>query len=110
VADSKDSGPADGPIAEFCADLDELRKRSGRDVRTLAGELGISRPQLYAILDGKRKTPPDWEKFVRPLVVACTDGDSRAVADAVAEWRRRYAVLVIVHEELNRRQPLTRAR
>jgi hypothetical protein len=107
VADSKDSGPADGPIAEFCADLDELRKRSGRDVRTLAGELGISRPQLYAILDGKRKTPPDWEKFVRPLVVACTDGDSRAVADAVAEWRRRYAVLVIVHEELNRRQRRT---
>jgi hypothetical protein len=95
------SDSTDGPIAKFCADLDELRKRSGRDIRTLALELKISRPQLYAILDGKRKTPPDWD-FVRRLVIACGGKDS-----AVDEWRRRHAVLVMVYEELNRRQRQT---
>ncbi len=97
------SGSAVGPVAEFCAALDELRKSSGRDIRTLAPKLNISRQQLYAILDGKRKTPPDWEKFVRPLVEACTGKDS----PAVAEWRRRHEVLVLVYEELNRRQRQT---
>jgi hypothetical protein len=99
------NGPdsAVGPVAEFCAALDELRKSSGQDIRTLAPKLNISRPQLYAILDGKRKTPPDWARFVRPLVEACTGGDSRAVD----EWRRRHAVLVLVYEELNRRQRQT---
>lgn len=97
------SGPAVGPVAEFCAALNQLRISSKRDSRTLARELNISRSQLYAILNGERKTPPDWEGFVGPLVRACTGGDARAVA----EWRQRHAVLVLVYEELNRRQRQT---
>ena len=93
------SGHAVGAVAEFCVALNQLRLSSGRDSRTLARELNISRSQLYAILNGKIKTPPDWEGFVRPLVEACTGGDTRAVA----EWRRRHAVLG-VYEELNRRE------
>lgn len=93
-------GFAVGPVAEFCADLKQLRINSGRDLPTLAQRLHISRAQLYAILNGERKTPPDWEKFVRPLVTACTGGDR----DAVAEWRHRHRILVEVYEELNRLQ------
>jgi NACHT domain len=89
-----------GPVAEFCAELKQLRISSGRDLPTLARQLHISRAQLYAILNGERKTPPDWDKLVRPLVEACTGHNP----DAVAEWRYRHAVLVRLHEELNRRQ------
>lgn len=87
-----------GPVAEFCAGLKRLRQASGCDPVALARRLSISRTQLYAILNGEIKRPPDWARFVAPLVEACTSGDARAVA----EWRRRHGVLVGVWEELSR--------
>jgi hypothetical protein len=86
-------------VAEFCADLRQLCRASGRDLKGLAAELKISRSQLGAILNGQLRRPPDWAGLVRPLVEACTDGDARAVAG----WRQRHAVLVGVWEELSRR-------
>ena len=65
----------------------------------LARQLNLSRTQVYAILNGDIKRPPDWARFVRPLVGACTGGDAKALA----EWRRHHAVLVDVCEELRRR-------
>jgi tetratricopeptide (TPR) repeat protein len=82
--------------------LSELRQRSGRGVDTLARELMISRAQLYAILKGKIRKPPDWTKVVEPLVRNC-GGDKQVIAD----WRQRHAVLIRVHDELNRRDRLS---
>jgi NACHT domain len=103
MAAPKGPGSAVGPVAEFCADLNQLRISSGRDYRTLARELNMGKSQLYTILTGKRKTPPDWQGFVRPLVKVCTNGDTRAET----AWRRRHEILVGVYEELNRRQKQT---
>ena len=92
------AGPGSGPVAEFCAGLRQLRQASGYDPVALGRQLRISRTQLYAILNGEVKRPPDWSSFVGPLVEACTGGDARQVA----EWRRRHAVLVGVFDELSR--------
>jgi tetratricopeptide (TPR) repeat protein len=98
---------ADGvrPVSEFCAQLDELRIASGAAVPMLAKHLGLSRAQLYAILAGRVKRPPDWDRVVRPLVHACSRGDP----GVVAAWRRRHAVLNGVWEELRRRDQLPAA-
>jgi hypothetical protein len=93
-------GSAAGPVREFCAALNQLRISSGRDLLSLARELKVSRAQMYDILSGRVKRPPDWDRFVRPLVEACTGKN----ASEVAEWRRRHAVLVGAYEELNRQQ------
>ena len=90
------------PVAVFCLALKQLRQASGYEPRTLARQLNISRAQLYAILNGEIKRPPDWAGFVGPLVEACTGGDTRAVS----AWRQRHAVLVQVCEELNRQRRL----
>ena len=66
----------------------------------LARRLNLSRTQLYAVLAGRVKVPPDWDRVVRPLIEACTDND----ATAVAAWRRRHAILTGVWEELRNRQ------
>ena len=92
-----------GPVAKFYADLEELRKSSGRKVPALAPKLDLSAKQLYAILAGSRKTPPDWEKFVRPLVQECTNGDAKQLA----AWERRYERVVDLYEELKRQQRKT---
>jgi tetratricopeptide (TPR) repeat protein len=86
-----------GPVADFCADLRRRWRSSGRDLPGVARELRISRTQLYAILNGEIKRPPDWDGLVRPLIEAC--GGS-AELDG---WRQRYEVLIRVHEELSRR-------
>jgi tetratricopeptide (TPR) repeat protein len=91
--------PGGGPLSEFCAALDRLRIASGAQVPLLARQLGLSRAQLYAILAGKIKRPPDWDRVVRPLVEACAGGEP----DALAVWRRRHAILTEVWEELRRR-------
>jgi hypothetical protein len=88
-----------GPVSEFCAKLDALRIGAGADVPVLARRLSLSRAQLYAILGGRIRRPPDWDRVVRPLVDACTGGD----AGALAAWRQRHAVLTGVWEELRRR-------
>jgi tetratricopeptide (TPR) repeat protein/DNA-binding XRE family transcriptional regulator len=93
---------AAGPVAEFCAGLKRLRRGSGYDLPTLARRLNISRTQLYAILNGEIKRPPDWAKTVEPLVELCANGDNRVVTT----WRRRHAVLVEVCEELSRQERL----
>ncbi len=89
----------DGPIADFCAGLRRLRAESGADVTLLARQLKLSRTQLYALLAGQLKRPPDWDTVVRPLVRACAGND----ATAVAHWQRRHAVMTGVWEELRRR-------
>jgi tetratricopeptide (TPR) repeat protein len=93
----KDQAAA-GPVGEFCARLDELRSAAGVKVPVLARRLSLSRAQLYAILGGRIRRPPDWDRLVRPLVDTCTAGDP----GALATWRQRHAVLTGVWEELRR--------
>jgi tetratricopeptide (TPR) repeat protein len=92
-------GPERGPVFEFCLGLRQLRIESDTDVTVLAKRLNLSRTQLYAVLAGRVKVPPDWDRVVRPLVEACTENDSTAVA----AWRRRHAILTGVWEELRHR-------
>ena len=94
-----------GPVAEFCGTLRDLQRGSGLSRTALARELNYGRSQLYEILDGRIKRPPEWDKLVEPLVRACLvgAGDRAGVERAVAEWRTRHEVLVRVCEELNRR-------
>ena len=87
-----------GPVAEFCAGLRQLQQRSGLERKVVARRVGYSRSQLYEILDGRIRRPPEWDRLVEPLVRVCTGDDERAVA----LWRRRHDVLVAVHSELNR--------
>lgn len=99
VGDSRDAGP----VAVFCAGLRRRWQASGRDLPSVARDVRISRTQLYAILNGEIKRPPDFDALVRPLIQACggTDAD-------VADWRRRHEILVGVHAE-TRRRPAPRA-
>ncbi|MFI7544433.1 ATP-binding protein [Actinoplanes sp. NPDC049599] len=91
------------PVAAFCAELRRRWQASGRDLQSVARDVRISRTQLYAILNGEIKRPPDFDALVRPLVRACGGTDAE-----VADWRRRHEILVGVHAE-TRRQPVTRA-
>ena len=88
----------EGPVAEFCAGLRRLLRVSGLDLAVLARRVGYSRSQLYEILEGRIRRPPEWDRLVEPLVRACTGDDQRAVV----AWRRRHDVLVAVHSELTR--------
>ena len=88
----------EGPVAEFCAGLRRLLQVSGLDRAVLARRVGYSRSQLYEILEGRIRRPPEWDRLVEPLVRACTGDDQRKVA----EWRRRHDVLVAVYSELTR--------
>ena len=88
----------EGPVAEFCAGLRRMQQGSDLDRAMLARRLRFSRSQLYEILDGRIRRPPEWDRLVEPLVRACTGDDERAVA----EWRRRHDVLVAVYSELTR--------
>jgi tetratricopeptide (TPR) repeat protein len=87
-----------GPVAEFCAGLTRLVQSCGVDRTVLARRVGYSRSQLYEILDGRIRRPPEWDRLVEPLVRACTGNDERAVG----VWRHRHYVLVAVHRELKR--------
>jgi tetratricopeptide (TPR) repeat protein len=97
------TGQDRGPVFEFCSGLRQLRIESRADVTVLAKRLNLSRTQLYAVLAGRVKVPPDWDRVVRPLVEACTENDSTAVA----AWRRRHAILIGVWEELRNRERQT---
>jgi len=87
---------SEGPVARFCAALRQLQQRSGLDRAALARRLNYSRSQLYEILDGGIRRPPEWDRLVEPLVRACTGNDEHAVRD----WRQRHSVLVEVYQEL----------
>ena len=88
----------EGPVAEFCAGLRQLQQRSGLDRAVVARRVGYSRSQLYEILDGRIRRPPEWDRLVEPLVRTCTRDDTHAIA----AWRRRHDVLVAVYSELTR--------
>ena len=88
----------EGPVAEFCAGLRRLQQGSSLDRTVVARRVGYSRSQLYEILDGRIRRPPEWDRLVEPLVRVCTGDDQREVA----EWRRRHDVLVAVYSELTR--------
>ena len=98
-----------GPVADFCAALRELQRSSGLTRPTLARQLHYGRSQLYEILDGRIRRPPEWARLGEPLVRACLAGDlDRDARDrVVADWRRRHDVLVRVHDELSRRSVRT---
>lgn len=91
----------DGPVAEFCAALRELQRSSGLSRSALARQLHYGRSQLYEILDGRIRRPPEWDRLVEPLVRACVP-DHVDPQREVAEWRRRHDVLVRVYDELGR--------
>lgn len=93
-----------GPVADFCAALRQLQVTSGLSRSVLARRLNYGRSQLYDILDGRIKRPPEWDRFVEPYVRACMAGHGD-VERAVADWRTRHEVLVRVHEELGRHGP-----
>ena len=65
---------ANGPVAEFCAALRELQSSSGISRPALARQLHYGRSQLYEILDGRIRRPPEWDRLVEPLVRACLAG------------------------------------
>ena len=88
-----------GPVADFCSGLRRLQQGRGLDRSVLARRLGYSRSQLYAILDGRIRRPPEWDRLVEPLVRACTGNDERAVA----LWRQRHEVLLEVYNALRNR-------
>ncbi|MGH3931318.1 MAG: tetratricopeptide repeat protein, partial [Pseudonocardiaceae bacterium] len=88
----------EGSIADFCTGLKRLQQRSDLSPAALARRVGYSRAQLYAILGGQIIKPPEWDKFVEPLVRACTDNDQRAVRS----WRLRHEVLMGVWNESRR--------
>lgn len=93
-----------GPVADFCAGLGDLQRSSGLSRTALARELNYGRSQLYEILDGRIKRPPEWDRLVEPLIRACAAraGDRAAAERTVAEWKHRHAVLVQVCEQLGR--------
>ena len=66
----------EGPVAEFCAGLRRMQQGAGLDRAMLARRLRFSRSQLYEILDGRIRRPPEWDRLVEPLVRVCT-GDTR---------------------------------
>ena len=91
-----------GPVADFCTALRDLQVASGISRSALAREINYGRSQLYDILDGRIRRPPEWDRLVEPLVRACLRGRPD-LEPMVAEWRTRYEVLLRVHDELTRR-------
>ncbi|WP_084557472.1 tetratricopeptide repeat protein [Hamadaea tsunoensis] len=98
-------GASSTPVSQFCAELRIRWQASGKDLHSIAQAVSISRTQLYAILNGEIKRPPDFERLVRPFVLACG-----AAGAELAEWRHRHAVVVGVYEGLKDRAALRPAR
>src|SRR5579872_1919137 len=96
-------GDDSGPVAKFCADLkqlvdDWLAKDTTRTQGSLARGLDISEGHLSDVLNGHVSRPPNWDKVVSKLIMACTPGDKLTVG----AWRWRHSVLEGVYEELRR--------
>jgi thiaminase/transcriptional activator TenA len=91
-----------GPVADFCAALRDLQVSSGISRSTLAREVHYGRSQLYDILDGRIRRPPEWDRLVEPLIRTCLRGRPD-LERALADWRTRYEVLLRVYDELARR-------
>ena len=54
----------EGPVAEFCTGLRRMQQGAGLDRAILARRLRFSRSQLYEILDGRIRRPPEWDRLV----------------------------------------------
>lgn len=96
-----------GPVGQFCAELAELQRASGLSRTALARMLNYGRSQVYEILDGRIKRPPEWDRLVEPLVRTCLSRSltGPGLERAVADWRRRHEGLVRVCDELSRHRP-----
>lgn len=96
-----------GPVGDFCAELADLQRASGLSRTALARMLNYGRSQVYEILDGRIKRPPEWDRLVEPLVRTCLarTHSGAALDRAVATWRHRHEVLVRVYDELSRHRP-----
>ncbi|MFF3285678.1 hypothetical protein [Streptomyces sp. NPDC003023] len=88
-------------IEAFCARLKEMVGGSPLTQAELAGRLGLAPASLSALLNGHRKSPPDWDT-VRAVVTACHEAVPRPVrgpagrqqpAEDLAYWRRRHSEL-----------------
>ncbi|GGT05164.1 hypothetical protein GCM10010271_04030 [Streptomyces kurssanovii] len=88
-------------IEAFCARLKQTVSRSPLSQADLAGRLGLAQASLSALLNGHRKSPPDWD-VVRAVVTACHEAADepstaanrqRHLADELANWRRRHSEL-----------------
>jgi tetratricopeptide (TPR) repeat protein len=88
-------------LAQLCLDLRALREQaSGPTVRTLGEEIGLSKSQVDAILNGRIRRPPGWD-VVRGLVEAFykhahdNGRQSRlSIRAGIGEyWRPRYAMV-----------------
>lgn len=99
---------ANRPIENFCAGLRVLQRESGLSPTTLARQLNYGRSQLYAVLDGHIRRPPDWTRLVEPLVRACLTGrlDRADLERVVVEWRQRHDALLRVHDGMSRRDKI----
>jgi thiaminase len=91
-----------GPVADFCVALRDLQVASGISRSALAREIHYGRSQLYDILDGRIRRPPEWDRLVEPLLRTCLR-DRADLERTVSDWRTRYEVLLRVHDELTRR-------
>lgn len=80
-------------VPSFCADLQQLRRTSGRSAASLAAELSVSRGHFYSIMNGEVRRPPDFSRFVEPFVRACGGDDA-----LVAQWRQRHSALELSYE------------
>lgn len=93
---------SNSPVAEFCAALRQLQVSAGISRTTLARQVNYGRSQLYDILDGRIRRPPEWDRLVEPLLRTCL-GDRPDLELTIADWRTRHEVLLRVHDELGRR-------
>ncbi|MGH3940726.1 MAG: ATP-binding protein [Pseudonocardiaceae bacterium] len=88
----------EGPVAHFCAALRRLQQDSGLTRAALARKVRekCGRAQLYQILDGEIRRPPEWDRVVEPVVRACTRNNE----DEVGYWRRRHGELITTYEQV----------
>lgn len=85
-------------VRSFCAELDALVRAAGHTRASLINPLNYSRTQINAILSGTVTRPPDFGRFVQPLVRLCTKDDPAALA----HWRRRHTDVERAYEAARR--------
>ncbi|WP_432021501.1 caspase, EACC1-associated type [Streptomyces sp. 1222.5] len=89
-----------GPVADFCAELRRLVRACGVQQMEIARLLGKSQSSVSELLNGRRRTPPDWSDVQR-IVELCAKwyGDKaqpRAGVNLDLRWWR------LRHSELER--------
>lgn len=85
-------------LAEFCADLAELRKQCGNpSLKWLEERVGYSDTHISDILNGKKTGPPTWD-FVAAYVPVCAEharrnGHHPHLSTDIESWRQRHGLL-----------------